>query len=275
MPPQRQKQKPRSLRSRRPGPPALAGARLPGGPAWNDSPPGSRRLLSGPGILTWGLGFWGLAPCRGGGLVLRGVGDSPACGRAPGSTPPGRAAPRPAPRSPLRGLRPSGDDPCRLRSLRSLRAPLAHRNGKGNKIEGVAGQQARDCPLSLMTSKGTRHRRSPSPALAGGRCAAHQRFFRLKGPGRLPGALLFCGTFDGARKDTAPLRQQRSRALPARRRLNAGIAGPRGPALSKMASVIGHFPMRNEENPQKSKRQALPGLPAPSSCPGPFFTAKK
>ena len=78
LPPQRQKQKPRSLRSRRPGrprlrpacggpSPALAGARLPGGPAWGDSSPGSRRLLSGPGILTWGLGFWGLAPCRGGG----------------------------------------------------------------------------------------------------------------------------------------------------------------------------------------------------------------
>ena len=37
--------------------------------------------------------------------------------RPPGSIPPGAASPRPAPRSPLRGLRPSGDDPCRLRSL--------------------------------------------------------------------------------------------------------------------------------------------------------------
>ena len=45
--------------------------------------------------------------------------------RSPGSIPPGAASPRPAPRSPLRGLRPSGDDPWRLRSLRSLRASLA------------------------------------------------------------------------------------------------------------------------------------------------------
>ena len=42
--------------------------------------------------------------------------------RSPGSIPPGAASPRPAPRSPLRGLRRSGDDPWRLRSL-----PLAAR----------------------------------------------------------------------------------------------------------------------------------------------------
>ena len=37
--------------------------------------------------------------------------------RPPGSIPPGAASPRPAPRSPLRGLRRPGDDPWRLRSL--------------------------------------------------------------------------------------------------------------------------------------------------------------
>ena len=47
--------------------------------------------------------------------------------RPPGSIPPGAASPRPAPRSPLRGLRRSGDDPWRLRSLR---AALAGADGK-------------------------------------------------------------------------------------------------------------------------------------------------
>ena len=66
-------------------------------------------------------------------VLKKSMSDRPVCDRAPGSIPPGEAAPRPAPRSPLRGLRPSGHDPCRLRSLRSLRAPLARdKEGTGN-----------------------------------------------------------------------------------------------------------------------------------------------
>ena len=59
------------------------------------------------------------------------------------------------------------------------------------------------------------------------------------------------------------------------RRLNAGIAGPRGPALSKMAQDSGHFLMRNEENPQKSKRQALSGPAGALQLPRPFLHGEK
>ena len=75
----------------------------------------------------------------------RNWGARPVCDRAPGSIPPGRALPGPAPRSPLRGLRPSGDDPCRLRSLRSLRAPLAT-----GTTEAGAGRRA-DRPAHFRT----------------------------------------------------------------------------------------------------------------------------
>ena len=75
----------------------------------------------------------------------RNWGARPVYDRAPGSIPPDRALPGPAPRSPLRGLRPSGDDPCRLRSLRSLRAPLAT-----GTTEADPGRRA-DRPAHLRT----------------------------------------------------------------------------------------------------------------------------
>ena len=86
--------------------------------------------------------------------------------RSPGSIPPGAASPRPAPRSPLRGLRPPGDDPCRLRSLRSLRASLAGAVAKpvhDRRRGSVAALPSPAALSNLRDSRMTARRFAPPP----------------------------------------------------------------------------------------------------------------
>ena len=138
--------------------PALPDGRLPGGPDRPGLPAEVFPIPSLSFLVNWHIGM--LVPAPGSLPILQdsrtaSLGGRPACDRAPGSIPPGRALPGPAPRSPLRGLRPSGDDPCRLRSLRSLRAPLANRHNKTNTQQQPTTEQTRP----TTRSKASRARR--------------------------------------------------------------------------------------------------------------------
>ena len=87
--------------------------------------------------------------------------------RAPGSIPPGAASPRPAPRSPLRGLRLSGDDPWRLRSL-SLAARLRLRAARSVHDRRRGSVAPLPSPAALPNAFSTRiaARRFAPPPLA-------------------------------------------------------------------------------------------------------------
>ena len=134
--------------------------------------------------------------------------------------------------SPLRGLAPSGGYPSRLRSLRSLRAPLARRladahrrvpvRRRGAAFDGIVGTTAavssrrRFAPRSSQTSPRSPWPAAPAAGIASGsvRCAPCVAGCRLRrAPARAPPGAVLAALVRALLRSTPALRSAPRRAL--------------------------------------------------------------